>query len=48
MVKNYFLFRLGNSYDFDMGNWSLAPELSFDFVDGEVKTVVGLNFGREF
>ncbi len=25
-----------------------APELSFDFVDGDVKIVFGLNFGFEF
>jgi hypothetical protein len=31
-----------------MGTWSLAPELSLDFVDGDVKTVFGLNFGKGF
>ena len=46
--ENEFLVRLGNSYEFDMGTWTLAPELSFDFVDGDVKTVFGLNFGKDF
>ena len=46
--ENEFLVRLGSSYEFDMGSWTLAPELSFDFVDSEVKTVFGLNFGFEF
>ena len=45
---NEFLVRLGNSYEFEMGSWTLAPELSFDFVDGDVKTVFGLNFGIGF
>jgi len=43
-----FLVRLGTAYEFEMGGWTLAPELSFDFVDDEVKTIVGLNFGFEF
>ena len=46
--ENEFLVRLGNSYEFEMGSWTLAPELSFDFVDGDVKTVFGLNFGIDF
>jgi len=43
-----FLVRLGTAYEFEMGGWTLAPELSFDFVDSEVKTIIGLNFGFEF
>jgi hypothetical protein len=43
-----FLVRVGTAYEFDMGSWTLAPELSFDFVDSEVKTIFGLNFGIEF
>ena len=43
-----FLVRLGTAYEFEMGDWTLAPELSFDFVDDEVKTVSGVNFGGEF
>ena len=45
---NEFLVRLCNSYEFEMGSWTLAPEFSFDFVDGDVKTVFGLNFGIDF
>jgi hypothetical protein len=46
--ESEFLVRVGTAYEFDMGSWTLAPELSFDFVDSEVKTVFGLNFGFEF
>ena len=46
--ENEFMVRLGSSYEFEMGSWTLAPELSFDFVDGDVKTVFGLNFGIGF
>jgi len=46
--NNEFLVRLGNAYMFDMGSWSLGPELSFDFVDDEVKTIFGLLFETEF
>ena len=46
--ENEFLVRLGNSYEFELGSWTLAPELSFDFVDGDVKTVFGLNFAIGF
>ena len=46
--ENEFLVRVGTAYEFDMGSWTLAPELSFDFVDSEVKTVFGQNFGFEF
>jgi hypothetical protein len=42
------LVRLGASYEFDMGGWSLAPELNFDFVDKDVKMVIGVSFGFEF
>ena len=42
------MVRAGGSYEFEMGSWTLAPELSFDFVDGDVKTVFGLNFGIGF
>ena len=42
------LVRLGASYEFDMGGWSLALEVNVDFVDNDVKTVVGVSFGFEF
>jgi len=43
-----FLARLGASYEFGFGSWSLAPELNVDFAGGEVKTVLGVSFGWEF
>jgi len=46
--ENEFMVRLGSSYEFEMGGWSLAPELNFDFVDGDVKTVFGVSFGKGF
>jgi hypothetical protein len=46
--ENEFLVRLGSSYEFDMGGWSMAPELNFDFVDGDVKPVFGVSFGKGF
>ena len=42
------LVRVGASYDIDLGGWSVAPELNFDFVDGEVKSVLGVSIGFEF
>lgn len=45
---NTYLTRVGTAYEFKFTGWSLAPELNFDFVDGEVKTVVGVSFGWEF
>jgi hypothetical protein len=45
---NEYMTRLGASYEFEFDGWTLAPELNFDFVDGEVKTVVGISFGWEF
>lgn len=41
-----FLVRVGGSYDID--GWSLSPELNLDFVDGDVKVVVGVSFGWDF
>ena len=46
--ENEFMVRVGGSYEFEMGSWTLAPELSFDFVDGDVKTIFGLNIGIGF
>jgi hypothetical protein len=45
---NTYLTRVGTSYEFKFNGWSLAPELNFDFSDGEVKTVAGVSFGWEF
>ena len=46
--KNDYLTRLGASYEFEFNGWTLAPELNFDFVEGETKTVVGVSFGWDF
>jgi hypothetical protein len=43
-----FLVRVGGSYDIDFTGWSLSPELNLDFVDGDVKVVVGVSFGWDF
>ena len=43
-----FLFRLGAIYLFDVDRFTVGPELSFDFVDGEVTYVTGLVFGVGF
>jgi hypothetical protein len=45
---NEYMTRFGASYEFAFDGWTLAPELNFDFVDSEVKTVVGVSFGWEF
>ncbi|MFC1664531.1 hypothetical protein ACFL17_02740 [Pseudomonadota bacterium] len=43
-----FLIRVGAAYEFEFQGWSLAPELSMDYVDDDVKVVFGLNFGVSF
>jgi hypothetical protein len=43
--NNEYMTRLGASYEFEFDGWTLAPELNFDFVDSEMKTVVGVSFG---
>jgi hypothetical protein len=43
-----YMTRAGASYEFKFTGWSLAPELNFDFVDGETKTVAGVSIGWEF
>lgn len=43
--ENEFLVRFGTAYEWEMDGWTLSPELNFDFVDGDVKYVVGLTFG---
>ena len=45
---NTFLTRVGTAYEFKFDGWSLAPEVNVDFVDGDVKTVLGVSFGFEF
>ena len=46
--ENIFLSRIGTAYEFKFDGWSLAPEVNADFVDGEIKTVLGVSIGFEF
>jgi hypothetical protein len=43
-----YMMRLGVSYEFEFNGWSLVPELKFDFVDSEVKTIVSVSFDWKF
>jgi hypothetical protein len=43
--ENEFLFRAGVYYDFFFGNFSIAPTISVDFVDGEEDLVYGISLG---
>jgi hypothetical protein len=45
---NEFLFRVGVSYQFPVGRWTISPEFNVDFVDGEENLVYGLSFGWGF
>jgi hypothetical protein len=40
------LFRLGFLYDFEIGQYTLAPEFNIDFVDNKEVLVYGVAFGR--
>jgi hypothetical protein len=39
------LARVGTSYEFEIGEWTLAPEVNFDFVDGDTAFVAGVSLG---
>ena len=43
-----FLVRVGVSYEFEAGNWLLAPKFNVDFVDGDAVLVGGLAIGFGF
>jgi len=43
-----FLFRLGIGYLFDVGRFSIGPELDVDIVQGEPTIVAGMVFGVGF
>jgi len=43
-----FLFRLGLGYNFPVGDFTLGPEVNFDFADGETTYVLGVAFGIGF
>lgn len=42
------VLRLGASYEFEVGEFSLSPTVNLDLVDGNDAWVFGLNFGRSF
>ena len=46
--KSEFLFRTGIGYEFELKGYSLKPEVSADFVDGDVAIVTGLSVGFRF
>lgn len=43
-----FLVRVGTAVEFEFSGWTFAPEINFDFVDHEVKTVLGATVGWKF
>ena len=43
-----FLLRIGAEYGFEVGDWEIAPQLDFDFVDGDQVAVFGVTFGKGF
>jgi hypothetical protein len=46
--ENTYLTRLGTSYEFEIGEMTLAPEINFDFVDGDTAIVAGISLGFDF
>lgn len=43
-----YLTRIGAAYGFELQRLELSPELNFDFVGGDVKTVFGVSLGWDF
>lgn len=43
-----YLTRVGMEYDFEVGEFEIAPQLNVDFVDGEEVVVAGLFFAKGF
>jgi len=46
--ENTYLTRIGTSYEFEVGEMTLAPEINFDFVDGDTAIVAGVSLGWAF
>ena len=46
--ENTYLTRLGTSYEFEIGEVTLVPEINFDFVDGDTSFVAGVSLGWAF
>jgi hypothetical protein len=45
---NAFVFRLGAAYEWEFGDYNLAPEVALDFTDESQTAVYGLSLGRRF
>jgi len=43
-----FVVRLGVAYEFELGRWNLAPEISVDFTRESQTCDCGLSLGRHF
>jgi len=43
-----FVVRLGVAYEFELGRWNLAPEISVDFTRESQTCDCGLSLGRNF
>ena len=43
-----FVLRTGLGYDIEVGGFTIAPNLSFDFLRSKTSMVWGLNFGKGF
>jgi len=46
--ESEFLFRVGAGYEFELNGYSLKPEVSADFVDGDLAIVTGISIGLRF
>jgi hypothetical protein len=47
--ENLFFFRVGAGYEFEIGRWSVSPEVNVDWADdGETALVYGFNVGYGF
>ena len=47
--ENVFVARVGMLYEFEMGNFTISPQLHWDYHDGEENAIVaGLAFGFAF
>ena len=42
------VIRIGATYDFEVRDFTIAPVLNLDFVDGEGIWVYGVNIGKGF
>jgi len=47
-AKDEFVFRLGAAWDFEVGKYSIAPNVIYDFADEHDFLVLGVTIGRGF